>query len=88
MKLIRHTLLLLLLSQTCPAQTVDDYIALIDACHLGDLEGVKAGLAKGININQADRVGETPLIHALDAGQLDVAYYPTLHPYQPPLIKW
>ncbi len=64
-----------LLPHSAPAQTVDDYIALIDGCRTGDLGQVKAALNAGIEIDTPDKDGLTPLMHALDAGQGDVAKY-------------
>ncbi len=53
----------------------DDYIQLIEAARMGELAKVQAALNDGIPIDQTDGSGWTPLIHALDAGQNEVARY-------------
>lgn len=57
------------------AQTVDDYVEMIQGCRSGNLQVVKAALAKGIHIDQPDGNSWTPLCHALDLSQEEVARY-------------
>ena len=54
-----------------PANPTD---ALFDAINLGDIDGVRAAVGAGANIEARNVLGLTPLDLALDLGQTDIAF--------------
>ena len=61
-KLFPICLLLFAMIQVCMAGPQED---LVTACKQGNLEGVKAALSSGANINQMDALGQVPMGYAI-----------------------
>ena len=54
------------------ASMIDD---MLDSAYKGDLEAVKSLMAKGVNVNVANKNDETPFVKAIEGGHLELADY-------------
>ncbi|AHF91141.1 aankyrin [Opitutaceae bacterium TAV5] len=55
------------------ATSADDFVRFIDAARTGDVAEVRRLLAAGMDVNRGDAYGQPALLHAIDAGQSEVA---------------
>ncbi len=59
----------------CKGRLISDVSPLIIAVIEGDMEGLKGAIETGVNVNSMDGFGNTALMYALGANELDSARY-------------